>query len=199
MKEQLTMHKKLSLRDRAAEDLAYIRSAMDRVEGSSSVSGLGGILMGSIALVTAVLSRPIFDLQAQLLVWIYAAAIAVVVGGLTSWLKVRRQASHIPWDPVRRFCLCLIPNVGAAAAVTVALWHGPGVVFLPAMWMLFYGCGVLAAGTYAVLPVRLMGLCFILGGVIALWMPMWGVISLGLTFGGLHIVFGAWVYFRHGG
>ena len=39
----------LNMHNRAEQDLEYIRAAMARVEGVSSVSGMGGMLMGFVA------------------------------------------------------------------------------------------------------------------------------------------------------
>ena len=82
--------------------------------------------------------------------------------------------------------------------MTLALWDSHTAVLAP-LWLLFYGCGVLAAGTYAVQPVRLMGGCFVITGILALLAPQWANLWLVSAFGGLHLIFGGWIYYRHGG
>lgn len=189
----------LDLQQRAEHDLRFIRSAMARAEGMSSVSGLGGIWMGGVALVAAVLADARPTLPEQLLIWIGAAAVAVPLGTLACWRKGRRGGLFIHWDPVRRFLLCLVPTIAVAAVLTLRLWSSEPTL-IPAIWLMLYGCGVLAAGTYAVGAVVALGAAFIGLGVASLLLdPAWSNTVLAAGFGGLHIGFGFWVYRRHGG
>lgn len=188
----------LDLQQRAEHDLRFIRSAMARAEGMSSVSGLGGVWMGIVALVAAVIaaSRP---LQEQLEIWIGAAAIAAPLGALACWRKGRRGAAFVHWDPVRRFLLCLVPAIVIAVLLTTRLWESDPAL-IPTVWLMLYGCGVLAAGTYAVGAVVALGAGFILLGTCGLLLdPTWSNGLMAAGFGGLHIGFGFWVYKRHGG
>lgn len=189
----------LDLQQRAEHDLRFIRSAMARAEGMSSVSGLGGIWMGGIALAAAVLAASRPALQEQLLIWIGAAAIAAPLGAAACWRKGRRGGVFIHWDPVRRFLLCLVPAVGVAVILTLRLWSSEPAL-IPAVWLMLYGCGVLAAGTYAVGAVVALGAAFIVLGAASLLLDAaWSNVVLAAGFGGLHIGFGIWVYKRHGG
>ncbi|HEX7037429.1 MAG TPA: hypothetical protein VF210_16780 [Pseudomonadales bacterium] len=188
----------LDLQQRAEHDLRFIRSAIARAEGMSSVSGLGGIWMGAVALIAAALaaSRP---LPEQLLIWIVAAAIAAPLGALACWRKGRRGGVFIHWDPVRRFLLCLVPAIVVAVLLTARLWASAPTL-IPSVWLMLYGCGVLAAGTYAVGAVVALGAGFILLGACSLLLDAaWSNGLLAAGFGGLHIGFGFWVYKRHGG
>lgn len=187
-----------NLQQRAEHDLRFIRSAMARAEGMSSVSGLGGVWMGAVALAAALFaaSRP---LPEQLLIWIGAAAVAAPLGAVACWRKGRRGGGFIPWEPVRCFLLCLVPAVGIATILTLTLWsRAPELI--PAMWLMLYGCGVLAAGTYAVAAVVALGASFIVLGAASLLLDAaWNNAVLGVGFGGLHTGFGLWVYRHHGG
>lgn len=190
----------LDLQQKAEQDLRFIRQAMERVEGVSSVSGLGGILMGLIALGATWIASELVDLRSQLEVWIYSAMFAVSVGAAACWRKAVRGDAKIHWDPVRRFLLCLVPVILVAVVLTFRLWPTPSAELIPALWLMLYGCGTLAAGTYAVNAVLSLGGCFIVVGLTAMVTPVeWSNALLAVGFGGLHIVFGAWVYRYHGG
>jgi hypothetical protein len=189
----------LHLQQRAEHDLRFIRSAMARAEGMSSVSGLGGMLMGVVALAAASFAATRQAMPEQLLIWISAAAVAAPLGAVTCWRKGQRSGTFTHWDPVQRFVLCLVPACGVGAALTARLWSSdPGLI--PAVWLMLYGCGVLAAGTYAVAAVVALGAAFIgIGAASLLLDPVWSNAALAAGFGGLHIGFGYWVYKRHGG
>jgi hypothetical protein len=188
------------LQQKAQQDLQFIRQAMERAEGVSSVSGLGGMLMGLTALLTAAVAIQESSLRAQLSIWITAAAFAVVIGALASWRKAAGEGLALHWDPLRRFLLCLVPVIAVAAMLTWRLWETPSIDVVPALWMMLYGAGVLAAGTYAVVAVRMLGACFIALGAVAIVCPVaWSNGLLAASFGGLHVLFGWWLYKRHGG
>jgi hypothetical protein len=71
---------------------------------------------------------------------------------------------------------------------------------LPGVWMLLYGVGVVAAGTFSVRIVPVMGLAFMVVGTVALFAPAsWTTACMAVGFGGLHLFFGALIARRHGG
>ena len=71
---------------------------------------------------------------------------------------------------------------------------------IPAVWMLFYGVALWEVGQFSPIEVRLLGACFIAGGLVTAalcqWHPYW---AMGVTFGGFHVVYGVVVWIRHGG
>ncbi len=189
----------IDLHSRAEEDLSYIRKAMARAEGMSTVSGRASMVMGCLALITGGLAFMADDLEGQLKFWLYVAPIAAVIGIIGSALKSRGSDAKPLRDPASRFLLCLVPPISIAAITTHALWGSPYVYLLPGLWMLCYGCGLLAAGTYAVRPVAIMGACFLmLGGVATTLTDDWMNAAMSFSFGFLHIIFG-WQLVRHHG
>ena len=188
-----------SLNKRAEQDLSYIRAAMHRAEGVSTVSGWGIVAMGVVGLIAGSVAQSQADPHAALTVWLMAAPLAASIGAITSILKTQRAKRSLLADPIWRFTCCLVPTLIAAALLTVPLWQSAPEL-LPAVWMLLYGCGVAAAGTYAVRPIVLMGGGFILAGAVALATPTSAHhLLLTSTFGGLHIAFGWQVARAHGG
>jgi Flp pilus assembly protein TadB len=70
---------------------------------------------------------------------------------------------------------------------------------LPAMWMLLYGAGVITGGAFSVRLVPTMGACFMVAVAFGLLFPAWQNVLLAISFGGLHLVFGALISKNHGG
>ena len=190
----------IDIKEQATDNLRFIRGAMERAERVSALSGIGGMLMGLTALCAMAIAARLGELPNQLMVWIAAAFAAVLIGASASWLKARKSALTLIGDPGRRFLLCLLPVVAVGIVVTFSLWSTPQIVLVPGLWMMLYGCGVLAAGTYAAPPIMQMGGGFIVAGLFTYALPSeWGNLLLGLAFGGLHMIFGYLVYRNHGG
>ncbi len=80
---------------------------------------------------------------------------------------------------------------------------------IPAIWMTFYGVALWQIGEFAVGELRVLGTAFILAGLIAAALFQHTILgmaadatsywTLGITFGGFHIVYGTIVWIRHGG
>jgi hypothetical protein len=88
---------------------------------------------------------------------------------------------------------------GGALLTLVLVGHGL-VALLPGVWMLLYGIGVVAAGTFSVRIVPVMGMAFMAVGAVALFAPVaWATPAMAAGFGGLHLFFGILIARRHGG
>jgi hypothetical protein len=71
---------------------------------------------------------------------------------------------------------------------------------MPTVWLLLYGTGVLTGGAFSVAPMRVLGLSFMVLGVVSLFTPpSWGNVWLALGFGALQVGFGWHIARHHGG
>jgi len=184
----------------AAENLRYIRGAMERAASFTAVPGWGGVAMGATALAAAAVSRQTATPQRWLAVWLVEAGIAVAIGVTAMARKARRTGSVLSSGPARRFLLTLTPPLGAGAVLTLVGEREGLVALLPGVWLLLYGTAVVTGGAMSVRPVLAMGaLCMLLGCAALASPASWGTAYLAAGFGGLHVVFGLVIARRHGG
>lgn len=190
----------IPISNRAMEDLRFIRHTMENGNTFTAVPGWGGVAMGVSALVAAGIAAGRATTEAWLGVWAFEAVVAAGIGAWAIARKARRVGLPVLSGTGRKVFLGFTPAALAAIIVTVALWRGGAVEMVPGTWLLLYGVAVVAAGTFSVKVVPLMGVCFMLLGTVALLLaPGAGDILMGVGFGGLHVVFGLIIARGHGG
>lgn len=182
------------------DNLKFIREAMERATPFTAVSGWGELGIGVTALAAAALAARQPSQMAWLRVWLAEALLAMLVAGAAMLLKAR--AAGIPWlsGAGRKFALSFAPPVFVGALLTIVLFRAGLAGALPGTWLAMYGTAVMAGGTFSVRSVVVMGASFLVVGSAALFAPFsWGNGFMAAGFGGLHIVFGAYIARRHGG
>lgn len=185
---------------RAMDNLRFIRETMEGAALFTAVSGLAEMAVGVTALVAAWIAHLQADLSGWLTVWIVEAAVAATLTTLGIVIKAQRAETSILSKPGRQFALGLAPPIFAGAMITPALLEIGAPELLPGVWLLLYGTAVITGGAFSVRTVPVMGLCFMALGCVALSTPpSWGDLHLAVGFGGVHLVFGAAIAWRHGG
>jgi len=184
----------------AIEDLRFIRETMEGAASFTAVPGWGGILMGITALAAAEVAARQASQAAWLAVWAVEAFCAFVLGALGILWKARKSQTPILSRPGRKFVLSLSPPILAGAVLTVVIYRAGLLSLLPGIWLLLYGAGVVTGGAFSVKVVPVMGVCFMVVGILALFCPAaWGNALMAAGFGGLHIAFGTLIARRYGG
>ncbi|MCY2926236.1 MAG: hypothetical protein NT031_12490 [Planctomycetota bacterium] len=201
---------------RAARELTVIRQLMERPIRYSTMSGGSGVLAGLAALGGCLadwcVSRAYPPESAF---WINAgvwgAVLAVALAGTLILTRIREVRQGMPfWSSIKkRILLTILPPFLAGVGLTVAIaarWYagrGPNEWgLIPALWMTFYAVALWQVGDFAPIDVRVLSVFFLVSRVVAAVAfqdrldPYW---SLGVTFGGYHIVYGTAVWIRHGG
>ncbi len=182
------------------DDLRFIRHTRERAGSFTALPGWGGVCIGLMAPAAALLGSWQPTSGRWLAVWLATAALATMIAAITLALKARRARVPLRTGPGRTFLLSFLPPVGAAVALTAALYAQGAVALLPGLWLLSYGAAVVAAGTFSVRVVPVMGVGFMALGALALATPAaWADVWLAAGFGGLHIGFGVLIARRHGG
>jgi hypothetical protein len=192
----------------AREELAYIRRTLDAAGSFSSIPGRGLVVIGLMALAAAVVNQRVtgapWDEAAQpvesLAVWAVLLALSVLIGLWTMTQKARRTGQPV-WSPVLRkalwgYCAAmLLGGILSAAVIRSGRFD-----LLPEIWLGCYGSALIAGGVMSVAPVRWMGISFLaLAAAGAALAPPHGLLLLVAGFGGLHILFGAYIAWRHDG
>jgi hypothetical protein len=184
----------------AAENLRYIRNAMERAGAFTAVPGWGGMAMGASAIVAAVISGPPDGTARWVMVWFGDAAVAAAMGLTAMSIKARRSGTPLSSAPAHRFALAFVPPLVAGVVLTAVFAMMGLVARLPGCWLLLYGTAVATGGAFSVRIVPIMGLCFMALGVVAFAVPAaWGHWLMAAGFGGLQIGFGWVIARRYGG
>ncbi|HET7274930.1 MAG TPA: hypothetical protein VFI91_07100, partial [Longimicrobiaceae bacterium] len=174
----------VALHDRAMDNLRFIRETMERAGSFTAVSGWGEVAVGVTALIAAALASRQDSASAWLTVWGIEALVALVIGGFTVAWKARAASLPLLSGPGRKAALSLAPALVAGALLTGVLFSEGIVAPLPGIWLLLFGTGIIAAGTYSVKIVPVMGLCFMAVGTFALIAPPeWGNAVMAFGFG----------------
>lgn len=182
------------------DDLRYIRETMERSSSFTAVPGWGQIFMGLTALGAAWLASRASSPLMWLRIWIVEAVVALILALSFMYHKAIKAGSTLTSGPGRKFAFSFLPPVASAAFLTAVFLSAHVAHVIPGTWLLLYGTGVVTAGAFSVPSVPVMGFCFMFLGVSALFSPAaWSNVFMALGFGGLHIVFGAWIAGRHGG
>jgi hypothetical protein len=189
-----------SVGSHAAENLRFIRHAMERSSTFTAIPGLGGAVMGAIALAAAAIAATQPTGDRWLVTWLGAAALAAVVGSIMMARKARVAGVTLTGSNARHFGLGMAAPFVAGAAITYELWTVRNFTVMAPAWLLLYGAGLLTGGQFSVPVVRFIGVCFMAVGIAAILTPPgWGNAWLAIGFGGLQVAFGIYIARNHGG
>jgi hypothetical protein len=195
------------LRDRALDNLQFIRSTMERAGSFTAVPGWGMVVLGATALAASWFAgslpvAPVYGASQSrwLWIWMFEALLGAGIGVAALLYKALRVGDTIVNGPGRRFGLSVLPPFLVGALLTLVLWQAQQLQLLPAVWLLCYGAGVVTGGAFSMRIVPVIGICFMILGTAALFAPVgWAAWLLASGFGGLHILFGLIIARRYGG
>ena len=188
------------IHEHALSNLRYIREAMERASAFTSIPGWGGVVIGITAVAAAVIGHQAPTWRAWLLTWLIEATVAALIAGVTMLRKGKRANVSFTGGPARRFFVSYFAPVVAGAVLTLLLTRIGAFTALPATWLLLYGASFVSSGAYSIRVVPVMGVCFMVLGIVACFVPFAaGNALLGVGFGGIHIIFGFIIARSYGG
>jgi hypothetical protein len=184
--------------EHAEHTLETIRTLMERSQCYEHISGYSGLVAGSVVLAgCGVLEADWLPLGPRgnfALVWGIAFVVALAAHVRLTLARARRRDEPVWSRQARTVYLALLPCFLASLAVTVSLWRVDRLDLLPALWLMLYGCGVLATSFFAPRSILALGAsCFAMGA--ASLATGWGhpLLTMGVGFGITHVAFGAGV------
>lgn len=195
-------------------ELSSIRDLMERSSKFISLSGLSGVLAGVYALVGAAIgywligNLPIIEpygsyADEPLIFWqLFMVALAVLVFSIFTacWLTMKNAHAKKEnvWNPVSRRLLASIavPLLTGGLFILIMLAKGDYTI-IAAACLIFYGLALVAGSHYTYSDVKWLGIFEILLGLVALALPLYGLVIWAIGFGILNILYGSIMHFKY--
>ena len=197
------------------EELAEIKSMMERSTRFLSLSGLSGILAGGYALAAAGIawfwiyfpssswsdgteSLSFHDLLNRMLMLALGTLIAAVSTAYFLSKKKGTAATQPFWSPAsKRFLQSLFLPVALGGFFCFSLLHESAFELVPAAMLLFYGIGLVQSAQFTLGEIKNLGFTQIILGLIAAFFPDFGLLCWAMGFGIFHLIYETLMYFRH--
>lgn len=206
-------------------ELASIRSIMERSSKFISLSGLSGILAGIYALIGAGIvayfqpsllnpySASSYRITGQVgSIWIRVesqfviqlvliAAIVLTASIVTAIILSSRQAKRkgqAIWGKISQTLLfhMAAPLVTGGLLILILLNRGYYGIVAPST-LIFYGLSLISASNFTFGDVKYLGILEVILGLIAACLPGYGLLFWAIGFGMLHIIYGSMMYLKY--
>lgn len=190
------------------QDIAEIRSMMERSSKFLSLSGWAGIMAGIYALAGAWVATTVFgfhpdeifytspDLTQVILLAAGVLVLALVSAIFDSRRKAQKREDKV-WNATSRRLLVSMAVPLFAGGILIVIFLLKGLIGLIApMTLLFYGLALYNAGNYTIREVKWMGFVQIILGLVNAVFIESGLLIWALGFGVVHIVYGIYMHLR---
>ncbi len=192
----------------AREDLIYIRKTLEAAGQFTAVPGkclmaAGVIALAGVAFNALYTGAPwtagVRQVEA-LETWGVVLGLSLGIVSYGIYRKTHQTGTSIQFPLVRKLLWSLCPALFVGAILTDLAVRTHNLDWLPAIWLGCYGAAVTNGGQVSVAPVRYMGVSFLLAAAGAGLSPHgMGLTWLAIGFGWLHLVYGAYIAWRHNG
>jgi len=204
---------------KSIEDIKAIRRIMEESSRFLSLSGLSGIFAGVTALAGALVAYFVFldkgSIQYEdylkglsihetlVLRWQFIAdalvvlVLSVLFAFYFSIKKAKRDGKNF-WTPVSKRLLInlIIPLATGGIFIVVLLLQNNIQLIVPGL-LIFYGLALVSAGKFTFGEIFYLGILEIITGLVAAFVPGWGLIFWIFGFGALHIIYGLVMYRKY--
>ncbi|MFP8488839.1 hypothetical protein ACKGJO_07030 [Gracilimonas sp. Q87] len=191
------------------QDIAEIRSMMERSSKFLSLSGWAGILAGFYALIGAWIAYSILDfhpdeifysypdLTGVILIAIGVLTLALVSAILDSKRKAQKRNEKV-WNATSRRMLTNMSIPLFTGGFLIVILISKGLIGLIApLTLVFYGLALFNAGFYTIKEVRIMGFVQMVLGLLNMAFISYGLLFWAIGFGLVHILYGMYMHFKY--
>jgi hypothetical protein len=173
----------------AEQTLSVIRTLMERSTRYTNLSGHAGIAAGMLTLLGSALRH--WYQTPFLPTWLGVLFAACVANILFAAGMARVNGEPLWTSPAQTELLSLTPAFVAGLVLTAVLARMGLGLLLPGIWMLLWGVGALAMSFFTPRILSLLGVAFMVAGVLALFAPPANdALSMALSFGAIHLIYG---------
>ncbi|QHV95292.1 hypothetical protein [Spirosoma endbachense] len=198
------------------QDIAQIRSIMERSSRFLSLAGWAGIMAGVYALAGAYIAYTVFDFNPDKLVYstiqtgdlvaglpkvvflaITVLILAIGTAILLSYKKATKRGEKL-WNAlVKRLLINMaVPLIAGGLLILILIANGLIGLMAP-ITLLFYGLALYSASQYTYEVLRSLGLIQIGLGLLSACFVEYGLVCWALGFGVAHIVYGIYLHYRY--
>lgn len=192
------------------QDIAEIRSMMERSSKFLSLSGWSGILAGIYALAGAFIVWWVYDFNPTYLVYglfepiphfseIVLTSIAVLVLALVtaffdSYRKARSKGEKT-WNAVSKKLLTnlAIPLI-AGGVLTIAVSYAQLVGLVMPLTLIFYGLALYNGGNFTYRAIKILGVIQLFLGLLSCFFIEYSLLLWAFGFGVVHIIYGVYMF-----
>ena len=194
------------------DDLKDIKDIMNRSSRFISLNGLSGVVAGVTALIGSYLAYSIVysnqhylggyrsaNLSSENIIYLLVIATSVLIisfgAGIYFTTRTAKKNKEKLWDIQTKRLLInlLIPLVTGGILCLILLFKGYVGIVAP-LTLIFYGLALVNASKYTLTEVRSLGIVEIILGLFASYFIGYGLIFWAIGFGGLHIIYGLFMY-----
>lgn len=198
------------------QDIAEIRSMMERSTRFLSLSGWAGIMAGIYALAGVFIAYQFLGFNPDkltygsvatanepvnmLLVIAVALMVLLLATGTAVVLSQRKAAKRGEklWSPTSKRLLIhmAVPLATGGLLALALISHGLAGLLAP-VTLLFYGLALYNAGKFTLEEIKILGILQILLGLLSMWFVQYALLIWAFGFGLLHIIYGIYIYYRY--
>jgi hypothetical protein len=183
------------------QDIAVMRSMMERSTKFMSVSGLAGILAGIYALAGALIAHQYLYTEGNL-TGLVVTAISVLILAIGSAVFLSRKKAakrrEKAWNPTAKRLVVnmAVPLVAGGLLILIVMANGLFILMAPCT-LIFYGLALFNAGKFTYEEIKGLGLIQIALGLLGASFTGYGLLCWAAGFGLAHIIYGMYIHYRY--
>lgn len=194
------------------QDIAEIRSMMERSSKFLSLSGWAGIMAGIYALAGAYIASVVYDfspdritysvslpagLSEIILLALGVLILAIGTAVFLSYSKARKRGEQVWNTTSRRMIIHMSVPLAAGGIFMIILLSKSLIGLLAPASLVFYGLALYNAGNFTYPEIKYLGIIQIGLGLISSYFIEYSLMLWALGFGVVHIVYGIVMHFKY--